>query len=1012
MIRIAPFLRSIRFGSLSCIVMCCVLLSASAAHAAASGLLYALSESNSVNNSIYGYSVNELTGELTALSGFPKLTDGIGNATVSSSRMVVDAVNGRLYALNYTSNTLSAYSIDRASGALTPMPFSPLAVGAGPISVVVHPSGSPLLVASVSTVQSFLITDTTATQAAGSPFAIPGSVAFTSTISPDGNYFYTGGNTGNSFAGFSVNAATGVLTPLAGSPFATGSLSPEAFAVDLAGRLYVTNSTSGSVNVYTTSGGVPTAATGSPFAISGLMSALNGVIHPNGYYMVTDHTAGTIGVYQISGIGAATTMAAASGSPATTGGTETGALALNQDGSFLFAANGTSRNLTTFHVNPKNGILSTAVTQPANTLGATGLVSSIAYVRAPSPSLLYVLQDSVLGNQIQAFNVNENSGQLSPAAGFPIATGGTGDSNFAILKRLAIDTVNGRLYALNAGSLNVTVFAINPFKGTLTLLPFSPINLGAGSWNCLALSPSGTVLTAEDGNGFVASFAIGATTVTPAPGNNFSTGAAKPYLAAFSVDGNYLYTGGNSGNFVAGFSVNSVTGVLTPLAGSPYDLGFFGPLAYVTDPSGRLFAGSLSSGIVQVLNTPGGIPTAAPGNTFVSGLNASVFGLLHPSGYLMLTDRSFDQVAVLKISGSGASTSLAAVAGSPFDAGGSYTESMALNSAGNILFAANHNSRNIASFTVNSSTGALLGPILQPRDSCGGFGGIAGIAYQAQPAPLAFASGAVATPNPAVVGQSVSFSAAATGGFGMLSYSWNFGDGSPAAVGASVTHAYTAAGMFTATVRVTDIAGVSSTASIQVAVSSIPVNGAVVGTGPDSDGDGFSDAFETVAGTDPGNAASTPTGAPATTASVQKLSLSKPGIKLNFAKPNTDSISFSGVVIVPEGFNPTGAKVIFDVGGVTKIFTLSNGAAKSGGDAVKFSIKTAGGSAMLQTAKFTAKFQKSAFATTLAADGFTNATASKKPVMLVFTLIFNNTVLQKSQLMNYSATQGKSGMAK
>ena len=118
-------------------------------------------------------------------------------------------------------------------------------------------------------------------------------------------------------------------------------------------------------------------------------------------------------------------------------------------------------------------------------------------------------------------------------------------------------------------------------------------------------------------------------------------------------------------------------------------------------------------------------------------------------------------------------------------------------------------------------------------------------------------------------------------------------------------------GTYTATLTVTNAANVTVTATVQVMV-----NAPLVGTGVDSDGDGFSDAFETSVGTSPTDATSTPTGQPITPASIHTLTLTKAAIKLNFAKTGKDSISFMGTLAVPAGFNPNGAKIYFDVSGV------------------------------------------------------------------------------------------------
>ena len=221
------------------------------------------------------------------------------------------------------------------------MQFSPIPLGVGTWSTIaVHPSGSPLVVGdgTVTTgrVASFVITSTTATPAAGSPFPVNPASPFSSVFSRDGNYFYIGGNTGTTVAGMSVDATTGVLTHLTGSPFSTTTANPVAHSTDAAGRLYVVT-TPAQIRVFTTNAGIPTPVTGNPFSGAGLTQRRHSLIHPNGnFFVVAGNTGDNVGVFQISGSGAATTVAAVSGSPFATGGTTANAITLNQAGTFLF----------------------------------------------------------------------------------------------------------------------------------------------------------------------------------------------------------------------------------------------------------------------------------------------------------------------------------------------------------------------------------------------------------------------------------------------------------------------------------------------------------------------------------------------------------------------------------------------------------------------------------------------------------------------------------------------------
>ena len=995
----------LRFSVL-CFCLSVLALPAANVQAASTGFLYALND-NAAGNHVYGFAVNEGTGALTAIPGFPIATGGNGDGFTPSERVAIDRLNGRLYVVNSSSHTVSAFSINPANGALTAM-FSPISLGAPAgtwFTVAVHPSGSPLVVGdNGGNLASFKITATTATAAAGNPFAMVSAKPFSAAFSQDGNYVYTGGDSANT-AFFSVNASTGVLT-LLGEP-ALGPASPLAYATDTAGRLFMADWSNTTVYAFTTSAGTPTTVTGNPFNISGLTSAYHGVLHPRGFYMVADNGSapGQVGVYKISNSGTATTLTAVG--VYASGGTGTATLALNQSGMFLFASNSTTRNLTTYQVLDASGVLTSPSTQAANTLGAAGGITGLAYmppmVTLPAAGLLYVLNDNAAGNKIFGFAVNEANGALTLANGFPIATSGNGDGS-NVPERMVLDRANGRLYAINAGSKTVSAFSINPTTGALTALPFSLFSLGtpAGSWVTVEVHPSGSPLVVGDGGGNLASFNITATAATAAAGSPFTTGSAKPFTTAFSQDGSFVYTSGSS-NPIAGFSVNASTGVLTALTGSPFTLtGVNEPSGFSTDSMGRLFMANYGSAnaTLSAFTTSAGIPTAVTGNSFPSGITGSYHGVLHPQGFYMAADYNGSQVGVYQISGSGAATTLAAVGGSPFASSGLGTSILALNQSGTFLFTANSNSRNLTSFSVDTATGALATPVTQPPGTVlGSAGTLSGMVYVAQPATIAFtASGPLATPNPAGVGQTVSFSSGASGGFGTLTYTWAFGDGGTG-TGANATHAYAAAGNFTATVTATDVLNVSTPATVAVAVLA-----PLVGTGPDTNGNGVSDSFEAATGFDPSQ--------PITVGAVQKLSVLKTAIKLNFAKPGNDAIGLSGVLLIPDGFTVSGQKVYVDIGGVIESFTLgAKGVSPKGNNLFAVGVKASKGVVVLQVAKFAVKLMKGSFATALAADGLVNATTTAS-VTVPVTVIFNNTILQKNVTMSYKASAGKGGAAK
>jgi 6-phosphogluconolactonase len=88
-----------------------------------------------------------------------------------------------LYTANSHENTISAFTIDAATGALTSVSGSPFATGA----------------------------------VGGFPFAIA--------MDPAGMFLYTANQGSDNISGLSINATTGALTSITGSPFA-GVMNP------------------------------------------------------------------------------------------------------------------------------------------------------------------------------------------------------------------------------------------------------------------------------------------------------------------------------------------------------------------------------------------------------------------------------------------------------------------------------------------------------------------------------------------------------------------------------------------------------------------------------------------------------------------------------------------------------------------------------------------------------------------------------------------------------------------
>jgi hypothetical protein len=437
------------------------------APSAPTGFLYALSQQNGSSNQIYGFSVNETTGALTLLPGFPLASGGNGINSSPNEQLAIDTTNHRLYTLNDGSDLATAFAIDPVTGALTAMPFSPIALAAGSWNTVaVHPGGSPLVVGDASNnVKSFTITSGAAVQAAGSPYSTGSASPLASIFSRDGMYYYVGGGSSPSFAGFSANSGNGVLTPLAGSPFNTsgGALTPVAYATDSQGRLFLATVSNPGLQIFTTSSGVPTPVSGNPFA-SGLTLPIKGILHPNEqFYFVADEAGNQVGSYRISGANAASALTPVTGSPFGSSGSLTNTLAMNQSGMFLFAGNGNSRNITKYNVNPASGLLSNLVVQAPNTLGATGKLSGLAYTSAS------MIRSAVSRKTHGAAGVFDINLPLTGAAGVECRNGsGAGLNDHQIVVAFA-SPVTVPSITVTSGTVSGATFAVTGNVVTVTL---------------------------------------------------------------------------------------------------------------------------------------------------------------------------------------------------------------------------------------------------------------------------------------------------------------------------------------------------------------------------------------------------------------------------------------------------------------------------------------------------------------------------------------------------------------
>jgi len=196
-------------------------------------LYVAASGSSSVLGSIFGFSRDSTTGRLVALPGFSLPVAGQSNhgAFDPSGKFLLLTGNN----VFGTAGGLSVFSLDASTGLLTLATGSPFQVRDDPAGVAVDASGKFVYVPNTAdaTISAFTLDPSTGalTTVSGSPFPSGGNGTINGPlgIAADtaGKFAYVC-NASNDVSAFSINGATGVLTPVGGSPFPDGGNAPSA----------------------------------------------------------------------------------------------------------------------------------------------------------------------------------------------------------------------------------------------------------------------------------------------------------------------------------------------------------------------------------------------------------------------------------------------------------------------------------------------------------------------------------------------------------------------------------------------------------------------------------------------------------------------------------------------------------------------------------------------------------------------------------------------------------------
>jgi 6-phosphogluconolactonase (cycloisomerase 2 family) len=340
-----------------------------------------------------------------------------------------------------------------------------------------------------------------------------------------------------------------------------------------------------------------------------------------------------------------------------------------------------------------------------------------------SSDTMYVAAKASHG--VWGYYADFNIGSLIKIGGSPFATQLNPTAivinaahTFAYVSNAASNTINGYTFDLN-GSMVA--------NGTVTTGP-SPVALAIdSSGKFLFVANQGTAAPGFT-PGYLSVFAIGASgTLTPVqaqvqlPNLQCPTPQAlscpAPVALAITPSASFLYVTDQSQNLLFTFSVDPVTGKLTPgstlpavstdLAPSALAMNAAGTLLYVVNRDSE----SVSGFTISADNSANPGALTAIGGSFPTELSP-VAAAVDPSGtYLYVADKTSNAVTGFRIKA--VIGTLTALSNSPYSTG-SAPDALAISPTNKFLYVSNSGSASLSAFKIDPTTGNLIpasGPV-------------------------------------------------------------------------------------------------------------------------------------------------------------------------------------------------------------------------------------------------------------------------------------------------------------
>jgi 6-phosphogluconolactonase (cycloisomerase 2 family) len=450
------------------------------------------------------------------------------------------------------------YLINGASGVLTPLPNAPFSAGGGVMVVVAHPSGNFVYAATV----------------------------------------------GSSVAAFDVDPTTGGLTPISGSPYATGPSQGHAagypafplLTIDPSGKfLFVSNTVNGQMQEFSVDATSGALTFLSQISVPGVGALAAGPLGEYLYAMAST----VITVYSIDPTSGALTLVQ------TAPGCGFGQMTIDSSGRFLYGF--ASRGISACQIDPSSGMLTPLSGSPFRTSVGFNYVAT-----DPSGAFLYAVTGYVPGNPagcVYGFTIDAATGALAAMQNSPFSLPNP-NSGCDYVAGVGVEPHGKYAYVVQDGR-GVASYSVNQATGELSLIS----NSFQGSNTDMVLAVGSTAL-----------WNPGVTWQTPAAIIHGTALSGAQLDASAGVPGTFAYSpaagtvlGPGPQPLAVGFVPNDTAEFSTATAGVTLTVNKATPVITWPNPAAITYGTALSAAQLDAMAPTPGVFTYTPSAGTVLG---------------------------------------------------------------------------------------------------------------------------------------------------------------------------------------------------------------------------------------------------------------------------------------------------------------------------------------------------------------------------------------------------------